>query len=182
MDGKDFGRKDSGSLISLFQKRENYENIAYSYIHDRDAARDIVNDVFVHLWEKRDEIDWADNPSGYVYVGVRSRCISWLRKQQTSRKVHDEMDRAGRFLTESSIAALGDGGSSSRIMRSEVQSLVKKAFESMPALTRDIFFASRDDGCTYSEIAARFGVSQRRVAAEMQRALALLRKCLKDYL
>lgn len=182
MDGKDFGRKDSGAFISLFSKRENYENIAFSYIHDRDAARDIVNDVFAHLWEKREEIDWSDNPSGYIYLGVRSRCISWLRKQQTSRKAHDELDRTGRFLTESSIAALSDGGSSFRIMHSEVQSLVRKALENMPELTRDIFFASRSEGSTYSEIAARFGISQRRVAAEMQRALALLRKCLKDYL
>lgn len=182
MGGKDFGRKDSESFISLFEKRENYENIAFSYIHDRDAARDIVNDVFAHTWEKRHEIDWSDNPSGYIYLGVRSRCISWLRRQQTSRKAHDEMDRTGRFLTESSIAALGDGGSSSKIMSSEVQSLVKKALESMPAITRDIFFASREDGCTYSEIAEKFGITQRKVAAEMQRALALLRKCLEDYL
>lgn len=176
------GKKDRESFISLFSKRENYENIAFSYVHDRDAARDIVNDVFADIWEKRDGIDWSENPSGYIYLGVRSRCISWLRKQKTSRKAYDELDRTGRFLTESSIAALGDGGSSSRIMRTEVQSLVKKAFESMPSLTRDIFFASRDDGCTYSEIAERFGIPQRRVAAEMQRALAIMRRCLADYL
>lgn len=182
MDGKDFGRKDRESFVSLFSRRENYENIAFSYIHDRDAARDIVNDVFVHIWEKRDEIDWSDNPSGYIYLGVRSRCISWLRKRQTSRRANDEMDRAGRFMTESSIAALGDGGSSSRVMHSEVRVLVRKAIGNMPETTREIFLASREEGCTYSEIAERFGVTQRRVAAEMQRALAMLRKCLKDYL
>lgn len=182
MDGKDFGRKDRESFISLFSRRENYENIAFSYIHDRDAAKDIVNDAFVHLWEKRDEIDWSDNPSGYIYLGVRSRCISWLRKQQTSRRANDEMDRAGRFLTESSIAVLGDGGSSSRILHSEVQSLMRKALENMPELTRNIFFASRSEGATYSEIASRFGITQRRVAAEIQRALAHMRKSLHDYL
>ncbi len=52
----------------------------------------------------------------------------------------------------------------------------------MPKLTKDIFLASREEEMTYMQIAARFNVSRRKVTSEIQRALKLLRRSLKDYL
>lgn len=167
---------------TLFGTRRNFENIAYSYVHDHDVAKDIVNDVFMHLWEHRDEIDWDNNIKGYVYMGVRARCISWLRKKQTLDKAHDDMRKTNAWKTESSIVALGVGGMPERLFSGEVQSIYRTALERMPELTRDVFLASREDDCTYQEIAYRYGITMRKVTAEMQKALRLLRKALKDYI
>lgn len=52
----------------------------------------------------------------------------------------------------------------------------------MPQVTRQVFELSRFYGKTYSEIAEALGISQRRVTSEMQRALAIMRNALKDYL
>ena len=52
----------------------------------------------------------------------------------------------------------------------------------MPELTRIVFMKSRDEGKTYAEIAKECGISQRQVTSEIQKALALLRTDLKDYI
>ena len=52
----------------------------------------------------------------------------------------------------------------------------------MEELTREIFILNRNTGMTYAEIAAELGISQRRVTSEMQAALSILRKALKDYM
>ena len=91
-------------FMSLFSEhRKGFENIAYSYVHDREVAKDMVTDVFVHLWSHREEIDWDVNLKGYVYMGIRSRCISWLRRQQSARKAHDYMARDRKWREENAI-------------------------------------------------------------------------------
>ena len=172
----------SETFVALFENRTNFVNIAYSYVHDHDAANDIVNDVFAHLWEHRDGVDWDDNLRGYVYFGIRTRCISWLRKQQSSSRAHDELEVFQKWRIESDIATLSDGDVSGRLFGEEVFSIYRRELEKMPRLTRDVFLSSRDDGCTYQEIADRYGIKVRKVTAEMQRALSILRKALKDYL
>lgn len=170
-------------FMSLFSEhRKGFENIAYSYVHDREVAKDMVTDVFVHLWSHREEIDWDVNLKGYVYMGIRSRCISWLRRQQSARKAHDYMARDRTWREESAIAALADDSVSSRLFSSEVISIFRKELDRMPGLTREVFLASRIGDRTYQEIAMKLGIKERRVATEMQKALDILRKGLRDYI
>ena len=170
-------------FMSLFSEhRKGFENIAYSYVHDREVAKDMVTDVFVHLWSHREEIDWDVNLKGYVYMGIRSRCISWLRRQQSARKAHDYMARDRKWREESAIAALADDSVSSRLFSSEVISIFRKELDRMPGLTREVFLASRIGDRTYQEIAMKLGIKERRVATEMQKALDILRKGLRDYI
>ena len=64
----------------------------------------------------------------------------------------------------------------------ELQCLVAQAVDSMPELTRRVFWESRYNDKTYQEIAEELGITHRRVHTEMQRALSVLREALKDYL
>lgn len=183
MTGKDSGQHISDTFEYVFSKYNvSFVAIASSYVFDRNVAQDIVTDVFVHLWERRSEIVWDDNIKGYLYMAVRARCISWLRSYQARQKAHDELGKIGSWRIESGIATLSDGDVSGRLFGEEVFSIYRRELEKMPRLTRDVFLSSRDDGCTYQEIADRYGIKVRKVTAEMQRALSILRKALKDYL
>ena len=162
--------------------RSSFENIAFSYINDSDAAKDIVTDSFMYLWEHRETLEGEDNIKGYLYMCVRARCISHLRKQQTLLKAKNELSDEAKWRIETSLGALSDSGLSDRLYREEILQIFNNELVRMPKLTKDIFLASREEDMTYMQIAARFNVSRRKVTSEIQRALKLLRHSLKDYL
>ena len=90
--------------------RSSFENIAFSYINDSDAAKDIVTDSFMYLWEHRETLEGEDNIKGYLYMCVRARCISHLRKQQTLLKAKNELSDEAKWRIETSLGALSDSG------------------------------------------------------------------------
>ena len=161
--------------------RDRYVRIAYSYVYDWDTARDIVTDSFLYVWERRDELASEVNLKGYVYLCVRNRCISWLRERQMRSRIEDELSRNAEWKRRAALDSLSDD-TSDRLFASEVSDIFRDELERMPALTREIFEASRYEQMTYREIALRYSISIRRVAAEIQYALQRLRTSLKDYL
>ncbi|MCM1501238.1 MAG: RNA polymerase sigma-70 factor [Bacteroidales bacterium] len=159
--------------------RKSFEKIAFSYTYDREAARDIVSDCFIYLWEHRSGLT-QENIKGYIYLALRSRCISWLRKK--SNAVNKETDDSVGYRIETSLASLAENTPAEHdIFSSELMELFRKSLSRMPELTRDIFTASRHEELTYQEIASRYNITVRKVTSEIQLALKLLRKALKDY-
>lgn len=69
-----------------------------------------------------------------------------------------------------------------RLYASEVETLFRECIDHMPSITREVFLANRFRNMTYQEIAEERGMSVRQVTSEMQTALQLLRRTLKDYL
>jgi len=159
--------------------RKSFEKIAFSYTYDREAARDIVSDCFIYLWEHRSGLT-QENIKGYIYLTLRSRCISWIRKKQNS--FGSETDDNIRYRIETSLASLTESTPvEHEIFSSELLKLFRTSLSKMPELTRKIFTASRHEELTYQEIASKYNISVRKVTSEIQLALRLLRNALKDY-
>ena len=59
---------------------------AVYYINDADAAEDVVQEVFVRLWEKREELKGVDNLRGYLLFSVKNRCLNYLEHRQVVDK------------------------------------------------------------------------------------------------
>lgn len=161
--------------------RERYVRIAYSYVYQMDVARDIVTDSFLYVWERREELDSEVNLKGYVYLCVRNRCISWLRERSMRTRVEDELSRHAELKRRAALDSLSDD-TSDRLFAKEVSDIFREELLRMPALTRAVFEASRNEQMTYKDIALQYGISVRRVTAEIQYALQRLRLSLKDYL
>ena len=60
-------------------------NFAKQYVYDHDAAMDICQNVFVILWEKREDLDMQSNIRSYLYTSVRNRCLNYIRDQKKYR-------------------------------------------------------------------------------------------------
>ncbi len=119
--------------------RSSFENIAFSYINDSDAAKDIVTDSFMYLWEHRETLEGEDNIKGYLYMCVRARCISHLRKQQTLLKAKNELSDEARWRIETSLGVLSDSGLSDRLYREEILEIFNKELVRMPRGRDDIY-------------------------------------------
>lgn len=165
----------------LFNDKERFIRIAYSYINDMEMATDIVTDSFMYLWEHRENLDSDINIKGYLYNYVRTRCISYLRKRKSMLKAQDELYKKELWRLESSINTLSNEEQIKKLFEEEIIDIYKRELSKMPVLTRTVFLASRQNNMTYHEIAEKLNLTVRRVTTEIQRANFILRKSLKDY-
>lgn len=169
-----------GKLFSEYKSR--FISIAYGYVHDTDIAKDIVTDSFMYLWEHRDKINAGENIKGYIYFSVRTRCANYLKEQEVLRRAKNEITKDARWKLQSSLNSLSSDELSKKLFQSEIIELFSRELAKMPELTRAVYRSSREEELTYREIADKYNLSNRQVASEMQRAYALLRIPLKDYL
>lgn len=165
----------------LFNKcRIPFTTVANSYVHDAAVAEDLVNDSFVRLWEKRNEI-LTENFEAYLFQIVIRKCLDFLRSEQTQTKIRQDIHHANSRMLMHEINSL-ESCDPGRLYASEVEAHFRDCMDRMPDITREVFLANRFGNKTYQEIAEELGLSVRRVTTEMQTALQLLRRTLKDYL
>lgn len=172
-------QKQFGHLYN--QYRQRFVLIARRYVRDRMVAEDIVADSFVAFWNSRSKLASDTNLPAYILTIVKNNCLNWLRAQQIHFRIEDDLASTQSRLIDANIRSLS-AMDPSNLFASDVQSIISDAIIKMPELTREIFILSRNTGMTYAEIAEELGISQRRVTSEMQAALSILRKALKDYM
>lgn len=130
------------------------------------AAEDVVQDLFVAVWERRDE--WRARGASLrpvLYISARNRAFNVLKRRRIEDRsqlqlVHD--DRA-------------PGGADETLRWGEMKSAIDRAVDSLPEQCRLIFTLSRQDGMTYGQIARTLQISVKTVETQMGRALKALR-------
>lgn len=153
-------------------------HLACDYIGDRERAIDLVQDAFMRLWERREEIHKNTNIKNYLYTITKNSCLNYLREQEIiARNNRDYLIPELKYRQE----ALQDFGDSF----SDVESLlvlVEEAIDKLPEHIRTTFKMNRYDNLSYQEIANRLNISSKTVEARISKALKLLRDDLKEYL
>lgn len=161
--------------------RDKFVSIAFSYIHDRASAEDIVADSFTRFWDMRESIVLTGPPQAYILASVRNRCLNYLRDKANRMRIEQSIqDRAMKIFT-AEINSLASK-ELDWLFNSEIEETFTGFVASMPEERKSIFLASRKDGLTYNEIALRFGFSPRKVRREISKALESLRQVLKYYI
>lgn len=144
---------------------------ALKFVHDQDLAQSLVQDCFVHFWEKREQLDSIEDLYTYLSFMVKNRCIDHLRKLKRSHQV--QITNQIEILeseTEDGIDA------------NDLSSHLWCAIANLPERCRIAFEYSRIDGITYSQIALKMGISQKAVEALISRSLKILRVELIDFM
>ena len=163
------------------QYRQRFVIIARRYVRDRMVAEDIVADSFVSFWNNRNNIPSDTNLPAYILTIVKNKSLNWLHAQQIHMRIENNIQTTQARLVDANIRSL-ESCDPERLFASEVREIVKEATSRMPELTRIVFEKSRNEGKTYAEIAKECGISTRQVTSEIQKALAILRRALKDYM
>jgi RNA polymerase sigma-70 factor, ECF subfamily len=145
---------------------------ARKYTGDLDSAKEIVQAVFIRIWENRAEFDWDKPPKSYLFTAVYNRSMNHLRDVRrfvSQEDVHLSADKSGpAYLHEVETA--------------ELESRIQDAIRRLPEMCRKVFELSRFEGRKYPEIAELLQISVKTVESHMSKALALLREDLKEYL
>lgn len=146
---------------------------AKEYVLSGDEAENIVQDVFLMLWEKREVLEIQVSLVSYLFSLVKNKCLDYLRHKEIESKYQKEFC-AKRY----SLELLNQAFSSDE----EIEEIVTTAVNKLPLRCREIFIKSRIEGKKNREIADELKISLSTVENQMTIALNKLRISLKDYL
>ena len=149
----------------------------YSSIKDKVHADDIVQDVYMTLWEKIDSLNDSGEVYPYLLVMAKYRCLNFLRREKYQQKYNME----GRLgASDISIMAL-QGNSLGNVYSKEVEKLYMSAIESMPQKVKETFLFSRQQLLKNREVAVIQNISEKTVEYRLSCAYKILRRVLGDY-
>ena len=168
------GKLNKQSFELLF--RENFtalSGFARKYVIDIDTSKEIAHDVFINLWEKRNEIDSEKPLRSYLFTSVRNRCLNYIRDQK-------KFDRTEDITGNPGYSQPAENNDPVEIL--ELEERINLAIDSLPDKCREIFIMNRFRDLKYAEIAKKLDISVKTVEAQMSRALKTLREKLAMYL
>lgn len=141
-------------------------NFALQFLNDRDQAEEVVQGLFVKLWEKRTGITIETSLKNYLFSSVRNQCLNLIQHEKV-KKIHEGPIREALF---------SDNAEEEYFIGSELTSRIAFAVESMPEKRREIFRLSREEGLKYREIAEKLNLSIKTIETQMGLALKYLRE------
>jgi RNA polymerase sigma-70 factor (ECF subfamily) len=147
--------------------------IVFPVVKDLDVAEDVVQDVFVKIWIRREELEIKTTIKAYLYKAVIFRALDHLRKQKNTTKVNDELKI---------IYPQSHNNVDSVVGEKELIIAINEGLDKMSENMRVIFQLSRYTGLKNREIAEQLGISIKTVESNMAKALKLLHEHLKPFL
>lgn len=141
---------------------------AYNVLKDKKACEDIVQEIFLQLWMRRQSLDIRQSLSAYLATAVRYQVYHHLR--QAARRV---------VLPEAHLANQPVSGCDEGLLKKDLHGRVHRAVEELPEKCRLIYRLSRDEQLTHKEIAVRLNISIKTVENQLTIALRRVRHCLE---
>lgn len=147
--------------------------ISARIISDTNTAEDLVQEVFIHIWEKQAEIELRGNIQTYLRAMVVNRSLNYLRG-----KVKFTGDDSGVDGMLADRSFMPD----SALQFSETDSKVNRVIAALPDAPRLVFILSRYEELSYREIGERLDISVKTVEKHMTTALKHIRRYLPFYM
>jgi RNA polymerase sigma-70 factor (ECF subfamily) len=134
-----------------------------------DEANDIIHDLFVHLWQDRENININLSLGGFLFAAIRYRIIDHIRHNSTKRKYAEQIAKLPVHAQEET---------ENRIFEKELREKLDTAINQLSPRTKEVFKLSRFEHLTVKEIAERMNVSEQTVKNQLTTALSQLRSLL----
>lgn len=168
-----FKNGDHHSFKVLYQKyAPKLYGFSKKYLSSDEDAEEIVQEIFLRIWEKKENIDESQSFSSYVFQAAKHRIFNGFRKKVNEQAYLDFLIHADN--TSSNFTDMEVG-------YQEVKQKAEDAISSMPPKRQEIFRLSREQGLKNKEIAEKLQISIKTVENQMGQALKFLREALNEY-
>lgn len=168
------GKIDS---VPAFERlyRENWDilfNIAYKRVKDTEKTEEIIQELFIYIWNKREQLSFGENPRAYLIAALRSRVLNHLRNEMIRARHHEIIRNEATLISDAC---------DQDIEFMELQTLVDQRVRSLPEKCREVYLLSRTQNLSLKEIAEKLHISVSTAEKHIGKALKLLRLSLKDF-
>lgn len=165
---------DEKAFGLLFNKYwDDLFKIAYRRLHSAEDAKDIVQDVFLSLWNNIGSITIEDSLGGYLYTALRNKIFNHFEKNN---------NRLQKLMQQPFAATRNEEIIFSNYCTKELQHFIAQQVAAMPEKMKQIYILSREEYLTHAEIAALLSLSNQTVKNQLYNAVTRLRKAvLKEH-
>jgi RNA polymerase sigma-70 factor, ECF subfamily len=133
-------------------------------------GEEVVQDVFLKLWQTRDELNIRGSFKAYLLQSVHNQSLNLIRQRKTNKEVVNMTtnDHTWQFISDNYMI---EDNLIDRIFSEETEAIIKKAIEGLPEQCMKVFKMSRLDSLHVDEIALKLGISENTVKTHIYRAL-----------
>lgn len=146
--------------------------ICYNNLRDVEAARELVQDIFRSLWERREELQITDI-GRYLVRAAKLKTFEYIRNKVSQQK-HIE--------TKLKTIATYTNGTEEQVLYNDLKSQVNTAVDTLPPQCKKVYKLSREQGLSNRDIANQLLISERAVEYHITKALGVLRINLSSFL
>lgn len=150
---------------------------AYRYVQSRDVAAEVVHDVFLRIWQRRERLAIQGNLKAYLYRATRNRAVDLVRHESVAQRWTEQATREAAEEQEEQGAPdpLADEPNDAAALAIAVE----RGLELLPERCRQVFLLRWRDDLSYAAIAAIMGTTVKTVENQMNRAIRTLRQALR---
>ena len=142
-------------------------NHAWNKLKSREEARDLIQEVFSMIWDKREALQIGQNLSGYLYTCVHNQFINMVVHQTVKNKYIDSIKQymeRGVVYTDHLVR------------ENMLKEIIDREIDSLPPRMKEVFILSRRQHLSHKEIAKMMNTTEQTVKKQMVYALKILRK------
>ncbi|WP_232304877.1 RNA polymerase sigma factor [Maribacter thermophilus] len=143
---------------------------ANSLVNNSMLADDIVQNVFINVWEKRNMLNPGHSLKSFLYKSVYNEFIDQYRKSQSLLRIEK------KYIEHLNTIVAGEDEESTKKLISDVKNMM----EDLPPKCKQVFMLSKKEGLTNIEISEHLEISVKAVEAQITRGFKILRKKLSD--
>ncbi|MFI1745612.1 RNA polymerase sigma-70 factor [Thalassobellus sediminis] len=138
---------------------------SYNLLKDKEVCEEIIQDVFIDIWNKRSQLQIKVTLQSYLYACVRYKVFSEFRKNKIIRvELLEDLDKRFQYATPET-----------QIMHKELKAYIKIVVDGLPEKCQQVYKLSRNENLTHKEIAAQLNISTKTVESHITNALRILR-------
>jgi len=164
---------DKRAYQLLFEKyASKIYHFSLSYLANEADSEELVQDVFLKLWEKRTALDETQNIKAYVFKIAINSIYDFIRRKNIKNAFNDFVKNRAETNTSNNTWET--------VVLNELQLLLDELISKMPEQRRKIFHLSKINGLTNDEIADKLNLSKRTVENQLYRAILFLKSNLKN--
>ena len=153
-------------------------HIAKNYLIYQEDAEEVIQNVFLKLWENKRKLKTITNINNYIYTITKNACLDVIKHQKVkldyiNSDLHKKANIHFQFINDEAASLL---------IANELDQKIKKSIELLPQKSKEVFIMSRVNGLKHNEIAEELNISKKTVDNHISKAIKHMKLHLRDYL
>ncbi len=164
--------------VTYFSKMKRF---AQEYVQSGEEAENIVHDVFLELWERKELLSYHINILAFLFTAIKNKCIDYLRHEIVVKEASSQMQEEFLLTMQMKYKSL-ELFDQNMFNEKDIEEILQNAIQKLPDRCREIFIKSKIEGKKQKEIAVELNISVNTVETQIGLAYKRLREELKDFI